>query len=254
MAAGCAKLAKGCARLADKDNQGVKMPDISNLERQIGYEFKDKTLLETALTHSSYTGEHQMGYDKNNERLEFIGDAYVDAVVGTRLFEIMKESHEGALSKFRADVVCETSLAEAAKEIDLGAYLRLGKGEATGGGREKASILSDAFEALIGAIYLDGGYESCSRVILSLLENRIILAAEGRLSRDFKTRLQESVQVNDRSALIEYRTVKEEGPDHNKTFTIELAINGNICGTGTGSSKARAEQAAASDALSKGVY
>jgi ribonuclease-3 len=229
------------------------MPEISKLERQIGYEFRDKTLLETALTHSSYTGEHQLGYDKNNERLEFIGDAYVDAVVGTRLFEIMKESHEGALSKFRADVVCETSLAEAAKEINLGDYLRLGKGEAAGGGSSKASILSDAFEALIGAIYIDGGYESCSKVILSLLETKIQMAAEGRLSRDYKTRLQEKVQVKDKNAAIEYRTVKEEGPDHNKTFTVELTINGNKCGTGTGSSKARAEQAAASDALSKGV-
>lgn len=229
------------------------MPDISNLERQIGYEFKDKTLLETALTHSSYTGEHQMGYDKNNERLEFIGDAYVDAVVGTRLFEIMKESHEGALSKYRADVVCETSLAEAAKEINLGDYLRLGKGEAAGGGSNKASILSDAFEALIGAIYIDGGYESCSRVILSLLETKIQMAAEGRLSRDYKTRLQEKVQEKDKSAAIEYKTVKEEGPDHNKVFTVELTINGKKCGRGTGSSKARAEQSAASDALSKGV-
>lgn len=230
------------------------MRDLSELEKIIAYEFKDRNLLRTALTHSSYASEKNLGYSRNNERLEFIGDAYVDAVVGTRLFEIMGDAHEGSLSRYRADVVCEAALAEAARDISLGDYLYLGKGEDTNGGRNKASILSDAFEALMGAVMLDGGYEECSRIILSILGDKIKQAASGSLNRDFKTRLQESVQEKDKSAKIEYRLSGESGPDHNKTFETELIINDKLCGRGKGSSKARAEQAAAEDALSKGVF
>ena len=229
------------------------MPDINKLQKRIGYEFRDEGLLRTALTHSSYASEHRMGYYENNERLEFIGDAFVDAVVGVRLFEILDKSHEGVLSRYRADVVCEESLADAAEQIGLGKFLYLGKGEDAGGGRRKPSILSDAFEALMGAIILDGGYEACRDVILDILEKQIELAADGRLSRDYKSRLQEHVQEKDNTAKISYRIIDEQGPDHNKTFTVSVLINNKVCGTGKGTSRARAEQAAAMEALSKGV-
>ena len=229
------------------------MRDSSELEKILGYEFKDKTLLKTALTHSSYASEHKLTYAQNNERLEFIGDAYVDAVVGTELFEIMTEAHEGTLSKYRADVVCEASLGDAAKRIELGDFLYMGCGEDRNGGRTKPSILSDAFEALIGAILLDGGYDICKEVVLKLLTDKIALASEGRLSRDFKTKLQEKVQDKDKQSGISYKVLEEKGPDHNKTFTVSVSINGRVAGIGTGSSKARAEQAAAEEALGKGV-
>lgn len=230
------------------------MKDSAELERRLGYEFKNKELLKTALTHSSYASEHKLTYESNNERLEFIGDAYVDAVVGTRLFEIMDKAHEGNLSKHRAEVVCEASLADAAEIISLGDYLFLGRGEDACGGRNKPSILSDAFEALLGAIFLDGGYEAVKEASLMLLEDKIELAASGNLSRDFKSKLQEKIQEKDTNAGIEYKTVNEAGPDHDKTFTVEVSLNGRMLGKGTGSSKARAEQKAAEDALNKGLF
>ncbi len=177
----------------------------------------------------------------------------MDAVVGARLFEIMGSAHEGILSRCRADVVCEDSLAGTASEMRLGEFLLLGKGEEASGGRNKASILADAFEALVGAIILDGGYEAGREIILKLLEERILLGAQGKLNKDFKTKLQEKLQEEDHNVRIDYRMVAESGPDHNKTFTIEVEINGITAGRGTGQSKAKAEQAAAEDALSKGV-
>ena len=227
--------------------------DYEKLYKLIGYRFKSEKLLKTALTHSSYASEHKLGYERNNERLEFIGDAYVDAVVGAKLFEIMGSAHEGILSRCRADVVCEDSLADTASEMGLGEFLYLGKGEEASGGRKKASILADAFEALVGAIILDGGYDAGRDTILRLLEKRINLGAQGKLNKDYKTRLQEKLQESDHNVKIEYRKIAESGPDHNKTFTIEVEINGKTAGRGTGQSKAKAEQAAAEDALSKGV-
>ena len=227
--------------------------DYEKLYKLIGYRFKSEKLVKTALTHSSYASEHKLGYERNNERLEFIGDAYVDAVVGARLFEIMGSAHEGVLSRCRADVVCEDSLADTASEMGLGEFLYLGKGEEASGGRKKASILADAFEALVGAIILDGGYDAGRDTILRLLDKRITLGAQGKLNKDYKTKLQEKLQEADHNVKIEYRKIGESGPDHNKTFTIEVEINGKTAGRGTGQSKAKAEQAAAEDALSKGV-
>lgn len=227
--------------------------DLEKLYGLIGYKFKNEKLVKTALTHSSYASEHKLGYERNNERLEFIGDAYVDAVVGARLFEMMSSAHEGALSRCRADVVCEDSLAGAASDMGLGDFLLLGKGEESSGGRNKASILADAFEALMGAVIIDGGYETGREIILRLLSDRINLGAQGKLNKDYKTRLQEKLQEADHNVRIEYRKVAESGPDHNKTFTIEVEVNGVTAGKGTGQSKAKAEQAAAEDALSKGV-
>ena len=228
--------------------------DYRRLYDITGYRFSDEKLLRTALTHSSYASEHRLGYDMNNERLEFIGDAFVDAVVGTELFDIMKDAHEGVLSRCRADAVCEDSLAGAAVEMGLGGFLYLGKGEEASGGRHKPSILADAFEALMGAIIIDGGYEACRGVILKLLGERIRLASEGRLNKDFKTRLQEILQDKDKNVKISYEMTGQAGPDHRKTFTTQVTANGRVLGTGTGRSKARAEQAAAEDALTKGEY
>ena len=207
-----------------------------------GYRFSDESLIKTALTHSSYASEHRLGYEMNNERLEFIGDAFVDAVVGAELFGMMKDAHEGTLSRCRADVVCEDSLAGAATDIGLGDYLYLGRGEEANGGRHKPSILADAFEALMGAIIMDGGYEVCREVILRLLGDRITLASEGKLNKDHKTRLQEILQEKDRNVSISYEITDQSGPDHRKVFTTQVIVNGRVLGTGTGRSKARAER------------
>ena len=227
--------------------------DVETLLSRIGYEFKDVSLLTNALTHSSYSSEHRMEYTSNNERLEFIGDAYVDAAVGAELFRIMKDAPEGVLSKNRADVVREESLADAAREISLGDYSYMGKGEEATGGRNKDSILADTFEAMIGAIITDGGYDEGKRVILSLLNSRIELAVAGKLRKDYKTMLQEKLQEKDHDLRLKYTTVSESGPDHNKTFTIEVSAGFDVLGRGQGKSKSKAEQEAAKDALSKGI-
>ena len=226
--------------------------DVRKLQDIIGYSFSDEELLKTALTHSSYASEHRLGYEMNNERLEFIGDAFVDAVVGMKLFDIMKDAHEGVLSRCRADVVCEDSLAAAASAMGLGDFLYLGNGEEASGGRQKASILADAFEALMGAIIIDGGYETCREVILRLLGDRIILASEGKLNKDFKTRLQEMLQEKDKNVKISYEITGQSGPDHSKVFDVQVKAGNRVLGRGSGRSKARAEQAAAEDALTKG--
>ena len=229
------------------------MKEVTELLNTIDYGFRDIHLLETALTHSSYSSEHRMNYASNNERLEFIGDAYVDASIGAELFRIMKDAPEGVLSRNRADVVREESLADVARDIGLGDYIRLGRGEEATGGRNKDSILADTFEALIGAIILDGGYEEGDRVILQLLRDKIRLSVEGKLRQDYKTLLQEKLQEKDHKSKMKYVIVSEYGPDHDKIFDVEVMINNQVLGRGSGKSKAKAEQAAAKDALSKGA-
>lgn len=228
------------------------MKEASGLLKAIGYTFRDTALLRTALTHSSYSSEHRLSYASNNERLEFIGDAFVDAAVGAELFRIMKDAPEGVLSKTRADVVREESLAYVARSIGLGDYIYLGRGEETTGGRDKDSILADTFEALTGAVILDGGYDAGRDVILKLLQEKIRLAVRGDLRQDFKTVLQEKLQEKDHNLKIKYSIISEEGPDHDKTFTASVSVDDRTVGTGTGKSKSKAEQAAAGDALSKG--
>lgn len=230
------------------------MKNISELENRIGYSFKNKDILKTALTHSSYASEHNMSYELNNERLEFIGDGYLDAIIGNKLYEIMKTSHEGTLSRNRADVVREESLADVARGISLGDYLYLGKGEESNGGRNKNSILSDAFEALVGAVISDGGFAQGKEMVLRLFENKIELAVQGKLNKDYKSKLQEILQDKYRSIKIVYSLVSESGPDHDKTFTVQVAMDGKVLGTGSGKSKAKAEQAAAQNVLSKGEF
>ena len=229
------------------------MKEVSGLLDKIGYEFSDMSLLRNALTHSSYSSEHKMDYASNNERLEFIGDAYVDAAVGAEIFLIMKDAPEGVLSKNRADVVREESLADAARGIGLGDYIYMGKGEEATGGRNKDSILADCFEALIGAIITDSGYDEGRRVVLDLLNDKISLAVAGKLRNDYKTMLQEKIQEKNHDVRIRYNTVSESGPDHNKTFTVEVIAGDISIGRGSGKSKSKAEQEAAKDALSRGV-
>lgn len=228
------------------------MSKYTELENRIGYHFKDEKLLLNALTHSSFSSEHGLEYSMNNERLEFIGDGFLDAIVGAELYKLMPTAHEGALSKNRAEIVCEESLAEIARQLDLGESLELGRGEKLNGGKDKNSILADAMEAIIGASIIDGGYEAAETIVLGLFRNKIDLAVEGKLNSDYKSKLQELLQDKYKSIKINYVLVHEEGPDHDKVFNVDVVINDKILGSGSGKSKAKAEQAAAENVLSKG--
>ncbi len=214
-------------------------------EEVIGYKFKNKKYMNIALTHSSYANESKEKIT-HNERQEFLGDAVLSIVVSDFLFN---HSHlaEGDLTKLRAAIVCEKSLYRFALKINLGKYLQLGKGEDMNGGRERPSILADAFEAVIAAIYLDGGMEPAANFILPFVKDA--LENEKRLSfKDYKTILQEIIQQNPEEKL-SYVLVKEEGPDHDKTFEVEVHLNSNVIGKGMAGSKKEAEQFAAKEAL-----
>lgn len=218
-----------------------------DLEEKIGYHFHRKELLNEALTHSSYANERKSQHVKYNERLEFLGDAVLSIVVSDYIFKNCPELPEGELTKLRAALVCEKSLFEFAKQIDLGSYLYLSRGERNNGGSERPSILSDAFEALIAAIYIDGGMEPAAKHIL----NFVIPAIKGskkKQVKDYKTTLQEIIQKNPGERL-QYVLVSESGPDHNKHFVFEVHLNSNVIGKGGGRSKKEAEQQAAREAL-----
>lgn len=221
--------------------------DIRALERIIQYKFKDFKLLEQAMMHRSYTNEKHLKKHKSNERLEFLGDAVLELVTSEFLFSRDRDMLEGHLTKLRASFVCEPTLAACAREIDLGSYLSLGKGEDASGGRERESLISDALEAVIGALYIDGGFaiakEFIMKFILNDIEKKVIF-------NDSKTILQERVQGVG-GGEIEYRLVGEEGPDHQKKFIVEVYIGDTCYGTGEGSSKKAAEQKAASGAMLK---
>ena len=219
---------------------------IKDLEAAIGYKFHNITLLQNALTHSSYANEHWHDSLKSNERLEFLGDSILGMVVADHLYSNFPNRPEGELTRMRADMVCETSLAKAAETLGLGQHLLLGHGEMQGGGRTRASILADAMESVIAACYLDGGMDASKALIEKLILPNV--PKEQLHNRDYKTALQEKVQQK-KNQVISYRLVSEEGPDHDKHFTVEVLLNGAAVGTGTGSSKKRAEQAAAQNAL-----
>lgn len=203
--------------------------------------------MKEAITHSSYAKEKKARHIKYNERLEFLGDAVLSIVVSDYIFKHCPELPEGELTKLRASLVCEKSLFEFAKRIDLGKYLILSKGERNNGGAERPSILSDAFEALIAAIYIDGGYEPASKHILNFVIPAI-KNSKSKRNKDYKTTLQEIVQKNPGEKL-EYVLVAESGPDHNKHFVVEVHLNSNVIGKGGGRSKKEAEQQAAHEAL-----
>ena len=217
------------------------------LEDKIGYHFKNKELLNTALTHSSYAKERKSQHIKYNERLEFLGDAVLSVIVSDYIFLHCPDLPEGELTKLRASLVCEKSLFEFAKKIDLGSFLVLSKGERKNGGAERPSIVSDAFEALIAAVYLDGGIEPATKHVLNFIIPAIKSSKKPQV-KDYKTTLQEIIQKNPGERL-EYVPVSESGPDHNKHFVFEVHLNSNVIGKGGGRSKKEAEQQAAREAL-----
>lgn len=222
------------------------MNNSEKLEEIIGYTFKNKRLLETALSHSSYANEKKHSL-QSNERLEFLGDSVLSIVVSEYLYTHLRSVAEGDLTKLRASLVCEKSLRVFASEIHLGDFLLLGKGEENTGGRERPSILADAFEAVIAAIYLDGGMEAARKHILRFMPKDIGHSAKP-IFDDFKTVLQEVVQKNPEEK-VEYVLIGEEGPDHNKRFVVEVMLNSQVIGKGKGRSKKEAEQLAAKEAL-----
>ncbi|MBE7001578.1 MAG: ribonuclease III [Ruminococcaceae bacterium] len=221
---------------------------MKDLEAAIGYKFKNITHLQRALTHSSYANEHWHDSLKSNERLEFLGDSVLGMVVAEFLFRSFPDRLEGDLTRMRADMVCEKSLAQIAQQLDLGKYLLLGHGEEQNGGRQRPSILSDAVEAVLAACFMDGGMAAAESFIRKFVLCKV---PETKLhNEDYKTALQELVQQK-KDQQISYQPVEEFGPDHDKTFVVEVKLNGAVVGKGKGSSKKRAEQDAARLAIEK---
>ena len=220
--------------------------ELSQLEQKIKYTFQNRKYLSTALTHSSYANEVKKGA-VCNERQEFLGDAVLSIVVSDYIFRHYSHLPEGELTKIRASLVCEKSLCQFAKSIHLGDYLVLGKGEEQMGGRQRPSILADAFEALIAAIYLDSGMEAASKFVLPFVKPELD-SRGSKVYKDYKTTLQEIIQKNPEEQ-VTYVLVDESGPDHDKRFKVEVHLNSNVIGSGTGRSKKEAEQMAAREAL-----
>lgn len=222
------------------------MRPASELQQRISYDFRDPVLLERALTHRSFANENKIA--EHNERMEFLGDAVLSLIISERLMNLRPAAPEGELSRSRAAVVSAPTLAAVARDIGLGDFLRLGRGEDQTGGREKESLLADALEALVASLYLDGGLSAAATFIDRHFDGPI-RSVRGP-GADFKTALQELCQERAR-VLPEYRVVSQTGPDHEKQFTIELSITGTVYGTGTGRSKKEAEQRAAKEALER---
>ena len=221
---------------------------INELEKAIGYQFRNITLLQNALSHSSYANERWHDSLKSNERLEFLGDSILGMLVADYLYRNFPDRPEGELTRMRADMVCEKALAAVANSLNLGKHLLLGKGEEQGGGRNRDSILADAVESVIAACYLDGGMDAAVQFIQKFI---LVNVPVTKLhNADYKTALQELVQQK-KNQVLAYRLVGESGPDHDKEFQVELTLNGDVVGTGIGSSKKRAEQAAARAAMEK---
>lgn len=224
-----------------------KLTKLKELEKKLGYAFKNFELLDMAVRHSSYTNEHRMNRLECNERLEFLGDAVLELVSSEFLFQNYPQHPEGELTKLRASLVCEPTLAFCARQLSLGEYLLLGKGEDATGGRKRDSIISDALEAVIGAIYLDSGLQNAKEFIMRFVLNDV---ENKKLFYDSKTVLQEIVQGNLDGDVV-YILVSEEGPDHDKTFTSQVRIGAVTYGSGAGRTKKAAEQMAAYEAVCK---
>ena len=221
---------------------------IKDLEVAIGYQFQNINLLHNALAHSSYANERWHNSLMSNERLEFLGDSILGMLVAEHLYKTFPDRPEGDLTRMRADMVCEKALAKVAQQIGLGQHLLLGKGEEQGGGRSRNSILADAVESVIAACFLDGGMEPAVQFVTKFI---LVNVPVTKLhNADYKTALQELVQQK-KNQVISYTLVGESGPDHDKQFRVELSINGKVVGAGLGSSKKRAEQDAAREALEK---
>ncbi|BDF71481.1 ribonuclease 3 [Oscillospiraceae bacterium] len=218
---------------------------MTELERELGYEFQNPALLENALTHSSYANENRGRSLGSNERLEFLGDSVLGMVVADYLYRAHPDLPEGDLTRTRAALVCEGSLVEVARALGLGSYLKLGRGEDAGGGRARPSIQADAVEAVLAAVYLDGGIGSARKIIRRFILDR---EQEKGASRDYKTALQELVQ-RESGQVLQYRLTGSSGPDHAKVFSVEVDLNGRSVGRGEGHSKKEAEQMAAKAAV-----
>jgi len=220
---------------------------LERVELALGYRFRDRNLLEEALTHRTFVNE--AGGGKDNQRLEFFGDAVLDFLLSDLLLVRFPESREGELTRIRASLVDEASLARIAAALDLGSSLRLGRGEEKGGGREKRSLLADAFEALLAALYLDGGIEEARRVVRELFAE-LLVSGDGLSGRDFKTDLQERARLL-RGELPRYQLKEASGPDHDRRFTVEIYLGNDLMGEGEGRTKKEAEQAAARAAAAR---
>ena len=221
---------------------------ISDLEKAIGYRFRDISLLQNALAHSSYANERWHNSLLSNERLEFLGDSILGMTVADHLYRNFPDRPEGELTRMRADMVCEKTLASVANQIGLGQHLLLGHGEEQGGGRNRDSILADAVESIIAACYLDGGFESAAAFIRSFILCHVPVKQLHNI--DYKTKLQELVQRK-KNQVLTYALVGESGPDHDKSFQVEVSLNNQVVGQGSGRSKKRAEQDAARTAIEK---
>ena len=229
-------------------------PPLDALQSALDYQFRNSRLLEEALTHKSYVNEQRSAAASDNERLEFLGDAVLSLVVSEQLATLLPHSTEGALSKHKARLVSESMLAGVARRLKLGSCLRVGRGEELSKGREKDSLLADAVEAVIAAVHVDGGLESSRRVVARLFEQELSQVASQRHrpgEDDYKTQVQEWCQRRFDS-LPSYAVVRESGPDHDKIFEVEVCVNGEVVGRGTGRSKKEAEQSAAKQALQEG--
>lgn len=220
---------------------------MQELEKNLGYNFKDKKLLERALSHSSYANESKQSQG-SNERLEFLGDSVLSLVVAEYIFSNYRDLPEGNLTRMRAAVVCEEALWGFSKQIGLGDHILLGKGEMRAGGNERPSILADAFEAVLAAMYIDGGYEVAKKHVLRFVVPMLKTLEPTDTFRDYKTLLQEIIQKNPEE-IISYAVTGESGPDHDKSFEVEVRLNSNVIGKGVGHSKKAAEQKAAYEAL-----
>lgn len=219
---------------------------MMSLESRLGYNFKNISLLKNALVHTSYANEVRNGVT-SNERLEFLGDSVLSLIVSDHIFNEFSGMPEGELTRLRASLVCEKSLCSFARELDLGHFLYLGKGEDKGGGRDRDSILADAFEAVLAAIYLDGGMDAAKEYVMRFVLREIGTHTEEN-TKDYKTILQEIIQRNPEET-VSYILTGSDGPDHDKSFTVEVHLNSNVIGEGTGKSKKQAEQMAAKQAL-----
>ncbi len=217
------------------------------LEKNLNYQFNNKELLLNALTHSSYANEARRGIT-SNERLEFLGDSVLSVIVADYLYKNFASLPEGELTKLRASLVCEKSLCSFSRELQIGKFLRLGKGEEKNGGKERDSILADAFEAVLAAMYLDGGIEVARKHVMRFILDEL-KHTDDEVFKDYKTALQEIIQRNPEES-VSYFLTDEKGPDHDKVFTVEVRLNSNVIGTGKGKSKKQAEQMAAKQALS----
>lgn len=224
------------------------MPSLDELQERIGHRFRDSSLLERSLTHKSYANENKV--PSHNERMEFLGDSVLNLIVSEYLMNACPASNEGDLSRLRAAIVSEPALAFVAREIGLGPFILLGRGEEQTGGRDKDSLLADCLEALTASVYLDAGKDLAQAFILRFFEEGIKRTCTSGGSFDYKTRLQELCQERLKQ-LPDYRIASETGPDHQKEFTVEVLVKGALCGTGTGRSKKEAEQRAAKEALQR---